>query len=436
MNIILETDAIVIAIGAMGTGKSTFLSSKFARHDILSSDQMRRHLTGDFEDQSEDDAVWKIMSSTLDIRAEHGIFTVVDSTGPASLLDHAVRVSEEYARPLYAFIFPHLAEEEVTPKRMRHRMRYIDSYYRQVERINDTDLAPRFIPIVIPKRGRNLIEIEFQDASEHATRLSNEYRYVVIPDLHGEYRVLEQELQKYPDDGTKFLLLGDLVDRGESSYRTFRLARDLCERGKAVAVPGNHDDKLVRYFKAWIADVYRAKYLELGEFDPVPSYGFDIAYGLNVTLREFYSLDSQVMDAYAQDFIAWIESLPLYRKLVGKTRMQFFAHASMNSNLMLGRKPSRKDKSVVLYHTVRDMQDFIRDSEGIARKKELWLHVGHDHLFNQYNITSEGRYHVVHHDIGFGKILTADDERPEFMVIHGETYANNEKRASVTLSEC
>lgn len=50
-----------------------------------------------------------------------------------------------------------------------------------------------------------------------------------------------------PPTGRRAIFLGDLVDRGPRSPDVLRLAKCMVENGDALAVIGNHDDKLRRY---------------------------------------------------------------------------------------------------------------------------------------------------------------------------------------------
>jgi protein phosphatase len=50
-------------------------------------------------------------------------------------------------------------------------------------------------------------------------------------------------------EGRRAVFLGDLVDRGPNSPDVLRIVMDMCAAGQAIAVIGNHDDKLMRHFK-------------------------------------------------------------------------------------------------------------------------------------------------------------------------------------------
>jgi diadenosine tetraphosphatase ApaH/serine/threonine PP2A family protein phosphatase len=77
-----------------------------------------------------------------------------------------------------------------------------------------------------------------------------------LTDIHGCIAELAQLLTKlgynefgdHPD-GRKLVFAGDYVDRGPDSATVLDTIMNLTNTGKAQAVIGNHDDKLLRYLK-------------------------------------------------------------------------------------------------------------------------------------------------------------------------------------------
>jgi|GEM_PF-452362 protein phosphatase len=88
-----------------------------------------------------------------------------------------------------------------------------------------------------------------------------------IGDIHGCYQELRALLDKlgyevhttvqngairrqyiHPEN-RKLVFLGDMVDRGPASDKVMELILELYEQGRAYAVLGNHDEKLLRYLK-------------------------------------------------------------------------------------------------------------------------------------------------------------------------------------------
>ncbi|MGB3681669.1 MAG: AAA family ATPase, partial [Rubrobacteraceae bacterium] len=74
--------------------------------------------------------------------------------------------------------------------------------------------------------------------AEELLELLDKLGYEVSISDGGEYAV-------HPPEGRKAILLGDLVDRGPKTPEVLRLVMGMVESGTALAVPGNHDVKLV-----------------------------------------------------------------------------------------------------------------------------------------------------------------------------------------------
>lgn len=82
----VSTATLTLMIGPSGAGKSTFLASERAREfgihhsHVLSSDQIRADICGDFKDQTQNDAVFAALHATAKTRLSHGLPVVVDAT--------------------------------------------------------------------------------------------------------------------------------------------------------------------------------------------------------------------------------------------------------------------------------------------------------------------------------------------------------------------
>lgn len=400
MKIELEQNALVVLIGAMGTGKSTFCETHFAPHHVVSSDFIREQLSGDFEDQSVNKPTFEILHETIRARAKHGIFTVVDSTGSQSVVDLARQLHKEYEVPVYFLCFPELDDEDLTPDRMQHRMGYIHAYHRQVARIKKMRFSDKDNVTILPKNGDG-VRVTIQSGNQYQLEDIGDKRIAIIPDLHGEIKVLLDILERYPEEVYYYVFLGDLVDRGESSYQTFSVVWSLVNEGKASCVKSNHDDKLSRYFKKWLADEDPEKYFEPSEFDEVPNYGMKIAHGLDGTLREFYSLDTPIMNNYARRFIEFYESCPTYLYHDDGHRRHMFAHAGVTEAMVRGHVPNAADRSTALYKTMVSTSDLINV---VPAGSKVTVHLGHHWVSDRPQVV-EGLddSRMIKHDVGIGK---------------------------------
>ncbi len=66
---------------------------------------------------------------------------------------------------------------------------------------------------------------------------------IALPDIHGRADLLEAALNYYPSD-TKFVFLGDAIDRGPASRGAVQLLLALHDAGRAVLLRGNHESML------------------------------------------------------------------------------------------------------------------------------------------------------------------------------------------------
>jgi protein phosphatase len=76
----IPADAMVVLIGASGSGKSTFAARHFGPTDVLSSDALRGLVAGDESDQSATEDAFELLRLALRMRLARGRLTVVDAT--------------------------------------------------------------------------------------------------------------------------------------------------------------------------------------------------------------------------------------------------------------------------------------------------------------------------------------------------------------------
>lgn len=71
---------LTLMVGPSGAGKSTYVYSKFPTSQVLSSDNLRGEMTGDFADLSMDRQVFAYIHDIVRTRAAYGLHTVIDAT--------------------------------------------------------------------------------------------------------------------------------------------------------------------------------------------------------------------------------------------------------------------------------------------------------------------------------------------------------------------
>ncbi|HKV84987.1 MAG TPA: metallophosphoesterase, partial [Ktedonobacterales bacterium] len=97
-----------------------------------------------------------------------------------------------------------------------------------------------------------------EEMAARADRRDERGPFDIVGDVHGCYDELlellglmgyqsdEMSAMRHPH-GRRLVFVGDLVDRGPNVIASVTLARQMVEARQAFCVPGNHDNKLLRY---------------------------------------------------------------------------------------------------------------------------------------------------------------------------------------------
>lgn len=156
----------------------------------------------------------------------------------------------------------------------------------------------------------------------------------IIGDVHGcfhEYKQLTEKLgyswstgiPLHPNERV-LAFVGDITDRGPQSLKIIEVVWKLWKKSHAFYVPGNHCDKLYRYF--------------IGR-------KVQQTHGLETTVAELQALSLKAENHYRKMFIELYEEAPLYQVLDdGKL---IIAHAGIRADYI--GKQNKSVKTFVLY---------------------------------------------------------------------------------------
>jgi protein phosphatase len=258
---------LVALVGVSGSGKSTFAASRFKPFEVISSDFCRGLVSGDENDQAATADAFDVLYYIAGKRLAAGHLTVVDAT---NVQPEARRKLVELARAhdvLPVAIVLDVPEKVCVERNARRADRDFGAHVVRRQR----DQLRRSLRSLGREGFRRVHVLRGVDEVEAARivrqPLRGDYRHEagpfdVIGDVHGCRGELEALLGRlgyalvrdgdgravdaaHPD-GRRAVFVGDLVDRGPDSPGVLRLVMGMVAAGHAFAVPGNHENKLVR----------------------------------------------------------------------------------------------------------------------------------------------------------------------------------------------
>ncbi|MDR3159082.1 MAG: polynucleotide kinase-phosphatase [Zoogloeaceae bacterium] len=258
--------AVVMLMGASGSGKSTFAKKHFRPTEILSSDYFRGLVSDDENNQLISSAAFEALYYVANKRLDIGRLTVIDATNVqqearadvlrlaraqdchaiAIVLDMpAARCVERNASRPDRDFGEHVVRRQAD--QLRRSLRHLEKEgFRYVFVLKD-EAQIDAVEIVRKPLWNNKRE-------EHGP-------FDIIGDVHGcfaelcalieklGYRIDPENLLATHPEGRKLVFLGDLCDRGPENVQVLRLVMRTVKAGGAYCVIGNHDFKLLKFLK-------------------------------------------------------------------------------------------------------------------------------------------------------------------------------------------
>jgi protein phosphatase len=258
--------ALVVLIGATGSGKSTFARKHFAPTEILSSDRYRGVVCDDENEQGVSADAFDLVRAVGDKRLKHRKLTVIDATNvrAADRKGWIELARRWHALPVAIVIDPGI---DVCIERNKHRP----------DRPFGAGVVQRMVSEIrrglrgLQREGfRQVWQLSTPQSVEAATvtrtplwtdRRADHGPFDIVGDIHGCGDELEallttlgytvswsgKEVTVVPPQGRKAVFVGDLVDRGPRTPDVIRIAMAMEASGAAHVVMGNHDRKLMRW---------------------------------------------------------------------------------------------------------------------------------------------------------------------------------------------
>ncbi|HEY1188161.1 MAG TPA: AAA family ATPase [Gemmata sp.] len=275
MTIHIPEFALVLMVGPSGAGKSTFARKHFRPTEVLSSDFFRGMVCDDEMNQSASDDAFELLHRACAMRLARGKLTVIDATNVRpSARKPLLEMARQYHAQVTAVVFDFSAEfcHERNQKRAAERPfgPHVTQRHAEELRRSLAQLAEEGIRRVhVLKSEDEVGAVTFERYRLPVNRRDECGPFDIIGDVHGclnELLALLTQLgyalaretdadgagfwRVTPPAGRRLVFVGDLCDRGPDTPGVYRLVMDAAQRGAAFCVLGNHEDKLLRWFKA------------------------------------------------------------------------------------------------------------------------------------------------------------------------------------------
>ncbi|WP_032407313.1 polynucleotide kinase-phosphatase [Rhodococcoides fascians] len=259
--------SLVVLVGISGSGKSSFAADRFGPYETVSSDACRGMVSNDPNLQSATKDAFALLEFLVATRLRAGLLTVVDATNvqPAARKALIALAREHDVLPVAVVLD---VPEPVCAQRNADRSDR--TFGRDVLRRQQSQLQ-RSMRGLSKEGFRSVHVLDGVDAVASATFVRTPLRsdrrelsgpFDVIGDIHGCLSELESLLTTLgytlerdadgravgatPPEGRTAVFVGDYVDRGPDSVGVLRLVMGMVANGAALAVPGNHENKLVK----------------------------------------------------------------------------------------------------------------------------------------------------------------------------------------------
>ena len=256
---------VVALLGATSSGKTSFAHKHFKPTEVLSSDYFRGMVSDDENDQSCSAEAFDLLYYAANKRLNNMKLTVIDATNVQQaarkqIIELAREQNVHAAAIVLDVPFAVLCERNRRRPERNFPERVITNHCRDLKRSIKNLKREGFRYVHVLNSPEQLENVEIVRTKLWNNRRDDHGPFDIIGDIHGCSAELKELLEKlgyrrndkgvytHPE-GRKAAFLGDFCDRGPHHAEVLRIVMDMVSAGSALAVPGNHDVKLLKYLR-------------------------------------------------------------------------------------------------------------------------------------------------------------------------------------------
>lgn len=396
--------ALIVMVGPSGAGKSSFIEESFSSHEVVSSDDIRQELTGDFRHQHLNSLVFEEFHRRIKTKLEIGERVVADATHlrKKDRLKTAM-IGVDLHIPVFYIVIDRPLEDKLATGGWRLEAKGLIEKHHETFKGQERDITRGDgIATVIDTRtsideGAETIEVvekfDFYNIDKDIRNRGFD-GVTVIGDVHGMTDDFEKHIKDAKEANHLIVQLGDIVDYGPDAVGCVELMYRLVVNGEAMFIIGNHERKLEKYLQQFKEGKVRIQ-VQGGIVATVEQLN-----RLGDTKREMFELKFRALMNYARHHI--------------RIDNNVFVHASVTRNMWTS-KSNRLvgfDENRAVFGEVD--QNSPRNEDGYPNRLYNWVdelpqghtaYVGHAYLDLVNPVTKNGKLggKAVFVDTGSGK---------------------------------
>ncbi|MBY0216272.1 MULTISPECIES: metallophosphoesterase family protein [Paenibacillus] len=211
-------------------------------------------------------------------------------------------------------------------------------------------------------------------------------RTIMISDIHGCIDQLNQMLHliQFNSIDDQLILLGDYVDRGPNIKAVVDKVIELVTEHHAIALRGNHDQRLVDLINN-DSELVRSKFIEHGGIPTLQSYCDMNIIDSEVSNEIFNQLKATMMTSYGHH-IDFLSKLPLYHE----DDHHIYVHAGLNPSVMDWKNQSEHDFMYIKNEFIRHTFENLNKKVIFGHTRTMDIHGTSDIWFSDDKIGIDG----------------------------------------------